>query len=158
MLDNFPGVQILTRPLPYNLLSAPHQVRFYFRILLLTYNAINGLVPFYLQDLINLEAHKYKFMLRLCPNHARNFYKKSSEKFFDVIFHKKYLPIISQSFPKLLITGHGTKNVLPKEILNPEDCDIPMYAITTLIIYMKKLLDSDWLRTVQFFLNTVPKR
>ena len=96
MLDNFPGVQILTRPLPYNLLSAPHQVRFYFRILLLTYNAINGLVPFYLQDLINLEARKYKFMLRLCPNHARNFYKKSSEKFFDVIFHKKYLPIISK--------------------------------------------------------------
>ena len=27
-----------------------------------------------------------------------------------------------------------------------------------LIIYMKKLLDSDWLRTVQFFLNTVQKR
>ena len=25
-------------------------------------------------------------------------------------------------------------------------------------IYMKKLLDSDWLRTVQFFLNTVQKR
>ena len=29
---------------------------------------------------------------------------------------------------------------------------------TGLIIYMKKLLDSDWLRTVQFFLNTVEKR
>ena len=27
-----------------------------------------------------------------------------------------------------------------------------------LIIYMKKFLDSDWLRTVQFFLNTVQKR
>ena len=27
-----------------------------------------------------------------------------------------------------------------------------------LIIYMKKLLDSDWLRAVQFFLNTVQKR
>ena len=27
-----------------------------------------------------------------------------------------------------------------------------------LIIYMKKLLDSNWLRTVQFFLNTVQKR
>ena len=26
------------------------------------------------------------------------------------------------------------------------------------MIYMKKLLDSDWLRTVQFFLNTVQKR
>ena len=25
-------------------------------------------------------------------------------------------------------------------------------------MYMKKLLDSDWLRTVQFFLNTVQKR
>ena len=31
-------------------------------------------------------------------------------------------------------------------------------SITFLIIYMKKLLDSDWLRTVQFFLNTVQKR
>ena len=30
--------------------------------------------------------------------------------------------------------------------------------ILDLIIYMKKLLDSDWLRTVQFFLNTVQKR
>ena len=30
--------------------------------------------------------------------------------------------------------------------------------ISDLIIYMKKLLDSDWLRTVQFFLNTVQKR
>ena len=30
--------------------------------------------------------------------------------------------------------------------------------ISALIIYMKKLLDSDWLRTVQFFLNTVQKR
>ena len=27
-----------------------------------------------------------------------------------------------------------------------------------LIIYMEKLLDSDWLRTVQFFFNTVQKR
>ena len=31
-------------------------------------------------------------------------------------------------------------------------------TINPLIIYMKKLLDSDWLRTVQFFLNTVQKR
>ena len=30
--------------------------------------------------------------------------------------------------------------------------------ISDLIMYMKKLLDSDWLRTVQFFLNTVQKR
>ena len=30
--------------------------------------------------------------------------------------------------------------------------------ISALIIYMKKLLDSDWLRTMQFFLNTVQKR
>ena len=30
--------------------------------------------------------------------------------------------------------------------------------ISDLIIYMKKLLDSDWLRAVQFFLNTVRKR
>ena len=30
--------------------------------------------------------------------------------------------------------------------------------VSILIIYMKKLLDSDWLRTVQFFLNTVQKR
>ena len=33
-----------------------------------------------------------------------------------------------------------------------------MSTITPLVIYMKKLLDSDWLRTVQFFLNTVQKR
>ena len=31
-------------------------------------------------------------------------------------------------------------------------------SITELIIYMKKLLDFDWLRAVQFFLNTVQKR
>ena len=30
--------------------------------------------------------------------------------------------------------------------------------ISDLIIYMKILLDSDWLITVQFFLNTVQKR
>ena len=30
--------------------------------------------------------------------------------------------------------------------------------ISDLIIYMKKLLDSDWLKAVQFFLNTVQKR
>ena len=30
--------------------------------------------------------------------------------------------------------------------------------ISDLIIYMKKLLNSHWLRTVQFFLNTVEKR
>ena len=30
--------------------------------------------------------------------------------------------------------------------------------ISDLVIYMKKLLDSDWLRPVQFFLNTVQKR
>ena len=30
--------------------------------------------------------------------------------------------------------------------------------ISDLMIYMKKLLDSDWLRAVQFFLNTVQKR
>ena len=32
------------------------------------------------------------------------------------------------------------------------------HSFNDLIIYMKKLLDSDWLRTVQFFLNTVQKR
>jgi len=31
-------------------------------------------------------------------------------------------------------------------------------VVISVIIYMKKLLDSDWLRTVQFFLNTVQKR
>ena len=30
--------------------------------------------------------------------------------------------------------------------------------ISDLIIYMKILLDSDWLRIVQFFLNTVQKK
>ena len=30
--------------------------------------------------------------------------------------------------------------------------------IQSMIIYMKKLLDSVWLRTVQFFLNTVQKK
>ena len=33
-----------------------------------------------------------------------------------------------------------------------------IFTLSNLIIYMKKLLDSDWLRTVQFFLNTVQKR
>ena len=32
------------------------------------------------------------------------------------------------------------------------------HMISDLIIYMKKLLNSDWLRTVQFFLNTVQER
>ena len=32
------------------------------------------------------------------------------------------------------------------------------FFVFDLIIYMKKLLDSDWLRTMQFFLNTVQKR
>ena len=32
------------------------------------------------------------------------------------------------------------------------------FLFLELIIYMKKLLDSDWLRAVQFFLNTVQKR
>ena len=30
--------------------------------------------------------------------------------------------------------------------------------ISKIITYMKKLLDSNWLRAVQFFLNTVQKR
>ena len=32
------------------------------------------------------------------------------------------------------------------------------HMISDLIIYMKKLLNSDWLGTVQFFLNTVQER
>ena len=31
------------------------------------------------------------------------------------------------------------------------------YILTSLIIYMKKLLDSDWLRAVQFKCNTSAK-
>ena len=49
------------RPLLYNLHWLPVKFRFNFKILLLTYKAINSLVPFYLQELINLkEACKYK--------------------------------------------------------------------------------------------------
>ena len=49
------------RPLLYNLHWLPVKFRIYFKILLLTYKAITGLAPFYLQELINLkEACKYK--------------------------------------------------------------------------------------------------
>ena len=49
------------RPLLYNLHWLPVKFRIDFKILLLTYKAINGLAPFYLQELISLkEACKYK--------------------------------------------------------------------------------------------------
>ena len=49
------------RPLLYSLHWLPVKFRIDFKILLLTYKAINGLAPFYLQKLINLkEACKYK--------------------------------------------------------------------------------------------------
>ena len=45
----------------YNLHWLPVKFRIDFKILLLTYKAINGLAPFYLQELISLkEACKYK--------------------------------------------------------------------------------------------------
>ena len=49
------------RPLLYNLHWLPVKFRIDFKILLLTYKAINGLAPFYIQDLISFkEACKYK--------------------------------------------------------------------------------------------------
>ena len=49
------------RPLLYNLRCLPVKFRIEFKILLLTYKAINGLVPFYLPKLISLkEACQYK--------------------------------------------------------------------------------------------------
>ena len=49
------------RPLLFNLHWLPVKFRIDFKILLLTYKAINGLAHFYLQELINLkEACKYK--------------------------------------------------------------------------------------------------
>ena len=39
-----------------------------------------------------------------------------------------------------------------------EEEELMTRIVLELIIYMKKLLDSDWLRTVQFFLNTMQKR
>ena len=49
------------RPLLYNLHWLPVKFRIDFKILLLTYKAINGLAPFYLQELITLkEACRYK--------------------------------------------------------------------------------------------------
>ena len=49
------------RPLLYNLHWLPVKFRIDFKILLLTYKAINGLAPFYLQELISLkETCKYK--------------------------------------------------------------------------------------------------
>ena len=49
------------RPLLYNLHWLPVRFRIDFKILLLTYKAINGLAPFYLQELLSLkEACKYK--------------------------------------------------------------------------------------------------
>ena len=49
------------RPLPYNLHWLPVKFRIDFTILLLTYKAINGFAPFYLQELISLkEECKYK--------------------------------------------------------------------------------------------------
>ena len=37
------------------------------------------------------------------------------------------------------------------------DEDKPKLRVLVIIIYMKKILDFDWLRTVQSFLNTVQK-
>ena len=49
------------RPLLYNLHWLPVKFRIEFKILLLTYKAINVLTPFYLHELISLkEACKYK--------------------------------------------------------------------------------------------------
>ena len=49
------------RPLLYNLHWLPVKFWIDFKILLLTYKAINGLAPFYLRELISLkEACKYK--------------------------------------------------------------------------------------------------
>ena len=49
------------RPLLYNMHWLPAEFRIDFKILLLTYKAINGLAPFYLHELISLkEACKYK--------------------------------------------------------------------------------------------------
>ena len=49
------------RPLLFNLHWLPVKFRIDFKILLLTYKAINGFAPFYHQELINLkEACKYK--------------------------------------------------------------------------------------------------
>ena len=48
-------------PLLFNLHWLPVKFRIDFKILLLTYKAINGLVPFYLKELINLKVPcKYK--------------------------------------------------------------------------------------------------
>ena len=49
------------RPLLFNLHWLPVKFRIDFKILLLTYKAINGLAPFYLKELTNLkEPCKYK--------------------------------------------------------------------------------------------------
>ena len=54
------------RPLLYNLHWLPVKFRIDFKILLLTYKAINGLAPFYLQELISLkEACKYKLYAQI---------------------------------------------------------------------------------------------
>ena len=51
------------RPLPYNLHWLPVKFRIDFTILLLTYKAINGFAPFYLQERISLkEACKYNLL------------------------------------------------------------------------------------------------
>ena len=45
-----------------------------------------------------------------------------------------------------------------KEILNKSNgCRDVQYDVSRVIIYMKKLLDSDWLRAVQFKCNTSAK-
>ena len=51
------------RPLLYNMHWLPVKFRIDFKILLLTYKAINGLAPFYLQELISLKGEcKYKLL------------------------------------------------------------------------------------------------
>ena len=49
-------------------------------------------------------------------------------------------------------------NAMQCDAIIPIQFDPYNTTLLCLIIYMKKLLDSDWLRTVQFFLNTVQKR
>ena len=62
-------------------------------------------------------------------------------------------------FNKVVIELSGAQLVISNRTRAARSFDFEITRmISDLIIYIKKLLDSDWLRAVQFFLHTVHKR
>ena len=79
---------------------------------------------------------------------------------FNHMLHGVFVAVIDAQRLEVCIHKHCTVEKLSEiQLKNMHEWyDTCTVSITIIIIYMKKLLDSDWLRAVQFFLNTVQKR